>query len=232
LEDRIRFYVENQRVPEEKVRILAKVDPTGGKYLGWLIKNIPHPERHVELWRVKEELAFYEKVSKSKALLEHLDLPGDINKLSEDQLYESWYYNKDKDLRSKIQEGKKAKSTAKVVYSKGPYKVLQIGGEGIDPETAVEALCGYSKGTSWCTRHQTMARSYLGSGPMFLAFKGNERLFLANGKGDHIKNVANEPLELTEEIMSIMSESGLLQFWEGQKRREDEFRSNLLRSLR
>ena len=215
LEDRIQFYARERGIPEEDLRKLARADPTDGKYLGWLIKNIVDIEGLNDDWlgRLRQSLAFYQTVSRSKNLIEHIGLPGDINKLTLDQVYESWITHKDEDLRSKAEAVKKAKNVAKVFYSNGPYKVLQIGGEGVDPETAIEAACGYSQGTAWCTRTPNKAKGYLEGGPLFLAFKGNERLFLANYRGTEINDVHNEKIQFTDEILFLLLESGLLQIW-------------------
>lgn len=216
LEERIQHYVKTQNIPEENLRKLAKADPTNGKYLGWLIKNIVDPDilsGGYWLETVRGVLEFYEKVSKSKTLLEHLALSSDINEMDLDQLYRIWVEHRDEDLKSKAQEGKKAKSTAKLIYSQGPYKVLQIGGEGVNPEEAIKAACAYSKGTAWCTRTAITAQGYLEKGPLFIAFNGNERLFLANYRGSEIKNVSNKDVIFTYETLVLMAESGLLQMW-------------------
>jgi hypothetical protein len=218
LEERIQYYVKEQNIPEEVLRRLAKADPTGGKYLGWLIKNIADPQDFPDNWldRVRRALEFYQDASKSKAKLEYIGLPGDIGQINLDQLYNSWTRHKDEDLRSRAEQVKKAKSTAKVIYSKGPYKVLQIGGEGTDPETAIQSACGYSQGTAWCTRTYNTTKGYLENGPLFLAFKGKERLFLANYRGSEIKDVDNNNVKFTDEILFLLLESELLQFWADQ----------------
>jgi hypothetical protein len=216
LEERIQFYAKNHKISEEELRRLAKADPTGGKYLGWIIRNVVDPGGNsADEWfgRVRQALAFFQKVSKSPALLEHVGLPADINKLTLDELYDSWITHKDEDLKSKAQETKKAKETVKVIYNNGPYKILQIGGEGVDPETAVEAVCSYSQGTAWCTRSENTAKSYLQRGRLFLAFKGKERLFLADYRGSEIKDVSNEMVKLSDETLMLLLKSGILQFW-------------------
>jgi hypothetical protein len=226
LEDRIKFYAKTHKIPEEDLRRLAKADPTDGKYLGWLINHMVDPGDYSDLWLdlIRERLAFYQRVSRSKILLNYVGLPVDINQMSMDQLFESWNEHKDEDLSSAAQKDKKIKNTAKIIYSKGPYKILQIGGDGSDPETAIEAVCAYSRGTAWCTRSYDMSKGYIEKGPLFLAFKGKERLFLANWAGNEIKDVSNKPIKFTEEILFILLESGLLRRWADSWNRRGEDR--------
>lgn len=214
LKERIQYYVKNQGMLEENLQRLAKGDPTDGKYLGWLIHNIVDPFDFSDQWyeNIKKALTFYQE-AKSKKLLDHLGLPGDISKISLDQLWDSWTRHRDEDLKSRAQQTKKAKSKAKVLYSKGPYKILQIGGEGSNLEEATEAACSYSQGTAWCTRTNMTAKGYLEQGPLFIAFKGKERLFLANYRGSEIHDVHNEPIKPDNEMLFLMLESGLLNFW-------------------
>jgi hypothetical protein len=214
LEERIQFYVQKQKIPEGDLRKLAKADPTDGKFLGWLIKNVVDPKDISDDWlgRIRQALEFYQ-AAKSKNILEHLGLPADTNKLNLDQVYDSWITHKDENLLSKAQEAKKAKKTAKVFYSNGPYKVLEIGGVGTDLKQAIETACSYSQGTAWCTRTPGSAENYLERGPLFLAFKGKERLFLANYRGSEIHDVHNNPIKITDEVLFFLLEAGLLQFW-------------------
>jgi hypothetical protein len=216
LEDRIQFYAKNRNISEEVLRRLAKADPTDGKYLGWLITNIVDLEGFSDDWlnRVRQALVFYQKVSKSKKLLEYVGLTADISRLNLDQVYNAWAEHKDEDLKTEAEKSKEIKSVAKLFYSDGPYKILQIGGEGTHEE--VQALCAYSKGTAWCTRGYEDAEHYIAFGPLFMGFNGNQRLFLANSNGREINDVANKEIQLTDEILFMLLKSGLFKYWADQ----------------
>lgn len=183
LEERVQFYAKNQKIPEADLRKLAKADPTDGKYLGWLIKNVVDPGSMSDEWlgRIRQALDFFNSMSKSKKLLEHIDLPTDINQANLDQVYDAWVAHKDEDplfARERVEKAKKLGT--KVVYNTPPYKIVEVGGEGTDPGEAVLALC-YFGINKWCTKHPKSAKEWLESGRVWVVFKNGRSLLQTDG---------------------------------------------------
>jgi hypothetical protein len=120
-------------------------------------------------------------------------------------------YN-EKDLDSKAQKLKKAKTMARVIYNEPPYKVIKIDAgtttEGLD--LAAEAACQYARHTKWCTSEHSKAKGYLARGPLFILFKGNDKVLQTDGR--EFQNDQGEEIRWTDEILMQLIKSGILEW--------------------
>ena len=101
LEDRIQFLVKKfPAVSEESIRFLSGCDPTGGKYLEYLVSQrakgaFVNRDDETACWALKHALEFYMMVNQSKNIKKNLqeifpglsDVPTDISGINLKHLY-------------------------------------------------------------------------------------------------------------------------------------------------
>jgi hypothetical protein len=108
---------------------------------------------------------------------EYVGLPTDISKLHIDDLHYAWQRFKYEDLDSQRQKLERAKKHgSRVIYDKGGYYIIQVGGSGTNVEDAALAACLYAKGTKWCTSDLGTARKYLTGGPLYIVIKDGKKV--------------------------------------------------------
>ena len=229
LEDRILLLAKKYpKVPVEDIRKLATLDPTDGRYLEWLVRQHPQLGRFLDnmanVSEIRKILEFYQRATKSPDTAAHVELSRDINQVPLSDLHYAYQKYGDEDLESARQKIEKAKQKgSKWIYKEGDYRVLQIGGEGLDPGYAVDAACHYSWNSKWCTTDPDRAESYLEWGPLYIIFKGKEKVMQTDMRNE-FKDVTNEPMRFRQhsELVGIMARAGLfkgkwkiLEFLEG-----------------
>jgi hypothetical protein len=183
LEDRIQLLAKKYpKEPEDRIRQLLTHDPSNGQFLEWLIRQDLNPGIHLDdrnIQFVRKILEAYTKIKKSPVLMEHYDLGPDISKYDVIQLENKLYkvlYGK-QDLISQSEKIKKAKTHgSRLIYDKDNIRIIQIGGDGLDPDHAQEAACMYAKGTKWCTSDPNNAREYLNKRNLYVVFRGSEKV--------------------------------------------------------
>jgi hypothetical protein len=213
LEDRIKLLARKYpKVPESDIREVSKLDPTGGKFLEMLVRNLALGYPAAAMHIFAPALSFYERVRKSPALLDYTGLPADVNKVGLLDLYRKHQEYGDQDLVTKSQKFKVAKERgAKVVYDQDPYKIIKIGGPGVDKDEAITAACTYARNTKWCTSDKGSASKYLSRGPLFIVFRNGEKILQTDGKD--FQNVLNEPINVIQErdLLDVLIKAGLLE---------------------
>ena len=203
------------QVTPERIKQLDSADPTNGQFLEWLIRQDLDPTTDVgeDMPKLRELLKIYAKIKSSPDLLTAYELSPDINKYRIGYLAGKLmpiYYGQE-NLESRAEKLKRAKTMARVIYDEPPYKVIKIEAgetpEGL--ELAAEASCQYAKNTKWCTSEMTKAKGYLQRGPLFIVFKGNEKILQTDGR--EFKNAVNEDIKWTDEIIMVLLDSGFMQ---------------------
>jgi hypothetical protein len=203
----------------EKIDEISKYDPTGGRFLTWLVKVFADNSYPIGFWNyAKEILKMYDTIIGSPSLAEMYGVSRDIGQMDPDVLYNIWskeyggFGSADKeDLTSQALRAKKIKEKgSRVIYNQGGYKVIQFGGTGVDPDMAVEALCMFGAGTEWCTRREGRAESYLEKGPVYMIFKGTSKVAQVNE--EQIQDTENRAIDLRKnsELTQVLVGSGII----------------------
>jgi hypothetical protein len=213
LEDRIKHLAQKYpKVPEGAIKKLTAIDPTGGKYLEWLVKQFLEFSAYMgdmtSIGFIKEMLAFYDKAKKSPTVLEVMGLSPDINQVKLEDLVSAWDKYRDENLESMREKVAKAKKFgSKVIYDKNGYKVILING---DDEYAVLAACMYAKGTRWCTKNEDKAKYYLGRTLLYIVLKDNQKIMQTDM--NEFKDVENQEMDLTkhDELVQVLVDSGVI----------------------
>jgi hypothetical protein len=179
LEDRINLLSRKYSdVPVAVIRTLARIDPTGGKYLEWLVRQRINLG-YINPSHITRVLGVYDKIKKSRTLLDHFDIDPDIGKYNiiSLSLKLNPIINGATSLESRSEMIKKAKKAgAQVIYDKNNIKIIQIGGEGVNPKSANMAACMYAKNTKWCTSDPGMAEDHLKVSPLYVFFRGGQKV--------------------------------------------------------
>jgi len=120
---------------------------------------------------------------------------------------------KPKEEKSKRQQLREVKQKgAKVFYDKPPYKVIQIGGPGVDLEDAAQAACQYAKETRWCTSQPSTAKSYLKHNPLYVIFMGSQKVGQFDPRGGYLMNTIDMSVDIgNPKISKFMWDAGLIQ---------------------
>jgi hypothetical protein len=214
LENRIKLLAEKYpKVSEEAIRKYAEMDFTNGKYLEWLIRQesngIVEPgqlDRHKD--EVRDIINFHIKVTKNPYFQEATGLPKNLGKTPISEVSRQMKFRQEDLKELELREKSKDKGF-RVVYNTPPYKIIEIGGKGIDPSEAVNALCYYGM-NKWCTRYHQNARQWLEGGPVWIVFKNGKSLLQTDG-GD-VRDVQNKTFswENDKELLRILVDLGIL----------------------
>ena len=162
------------------IRQLAELDPTKGKYTGWVLRQYKKEAIRVpeDNENIAKNLAKFHKV---KGKLENKDLnsytPGGLAKALEPHGEES--------KRQTRKLGRKGKLVlppdgAELVIEKGKYKAVKI--------TTVKAATTLSSGTEWCTANPVPAKEYLDDGPLYIIYVGGKRTYLVHYETGQFKD--------------------------------------------
>jgi hypothetical protein len=111
--------------------------------------------------------------------------------------------SKRQQVRDVKQEG------AKVAYDKPPYKIIQIGGPGVDIEKAAQAASYYAKGTKWCTSDPNTAKEYLSEGPLYIIFEDNQKIGQYEPESGQLMDLEDDDLEPTEGLRDAFWSIGI-----------------------
>lgn len=176
------FKGQPERESIEQLRLAAEADPTRGKYVEWLARQLK--AGRIRLPEDTEKLkANLNRFNKIKNRLEVRDInrytPGELARAI--RPYET-------SARQEKKLGRAGKLVlppgSELVIEKGPYQVVKI--------TGVEAATKLSSGTEWCTANEEWAKEYLASGPLYLVYKNGERWMLAHYPSDQFMDIYDE----------------------------------------
>jgi hypothetical protein len=204
LEDRIQLLAKKYTdVPVGTIRQLSTLDPSGpkGSYLEWMVRrihdgNIRWPE---DSERLNKAIQTYHSLKRSPRLLQEHGVSPDINTYTLhnlESIHDKVHGTELKTQRETHEESKAA--GAQVIYDKTPYKIIKIGGAGVDPDQAVKAACIYAKETKWCTSGESTAKSYLEKGPLYVIFEKGVKI--AQTDGGQVMDVKDEPISMKGNI--------------------------------
>lgn len=219
LQDRINLLQKKYNLSVQQIQDLARVDPTGekGAYLEWLVRrvkeeNIRWPE---DRERVQRALVFFQ-TNKQNGFLKRNQIPVDINQYTLHDLEDIQDKFSGVDLRSRRQTEQVAKTSgAKVIYDQDPYKVIQIGGPGVDLDQAVQAACLYAKNTKWCTSNPDVAKNqYLKNKPLYVIFEDGVKI--AQTDGSQVMNLEDRPIKLSDNLFlfNVLKHVGVISYAE------------------
>jgi hypothetical protein len=177
------------------------MDPSGGKYVEWLVRQEangtikPHQLDGFED-EVREAIEFHRKLSKSLELQNVVDLPKDVSKVTLYQITEKMRAHKyDIEMLELRKKGKEKGFS--VLYNVPPYKIIQIGGEGIEAGDAMNAACYFGIG-KWCTQHENKAKQWLAGGPLWVVFKNGRSLLQTDYSA--VMDVKNKPFDFKNDL--------------------------------
>jgi hypothetical protein len=215
LEDRVQLLARKYPgVTEQSIRKLAELDPTGGKYVEWLVRRFMKGDPVFALSDyIRGGLGMIAKISKSKPLMEYYGFDGNLNKWQAGDLAVFYNNHRDDDLSSKTQQLKDAKKLGTtVLYDKGGYKVIKIGGNGDDRlGYAVDAACVYARGTKWCTSDKNMSRKYLKKGPLFIIIKNGHKVLQTDLQSFMDAEDKGVDLSKNRDLLRVLVESGVIE---------------------
>jgi hypothetical protein len=200
LEDRISLLSKKYpSVPLETIRSLSELDPTQGSLLEWLTRQVKSGQFRFpeDSFRMIPALNTFLQLKKSPRLLKEHNASPDINKYSFhdlETLHDKISGTSLKTQRQTIEESKSQGS--KTIYDTSPYKIIQIGGPGVDLDLAVQAACTYAKGTKWCTANSAAADTYLSKSPLYVIFKNGVKL--AQTDGIQLMSVRDREISITK----------------------------------
>lgn len=225
LEDRIRVLIKKfPLVPEEYIRFLSTCDPSGGKYLEYLVsqkaKGILTGGTDEGICRsVQNALKFYMMVNQSKKVKEHLqktipalsDILTEISRINVKYLY-GLAEEYDGDVKVEIRKLKGGKSHGKVIYQDDTYKIIVFKWDpSMDWNDLISEVCVYSKG-KWCTQHRQDAEDYL-SEALYVVFKDGKSLLQTDQW--QFKDVYNKSFNFQKypDLAIILVKTGVIKLW-------------------
>jgi hypothetical protein len=209
------------RVSLEMINWLSTVDPTGqrGKYLEWLVRQESLMNQEGDSWErlwdqlaLKNLLAKIDRIRTIPKLAEKLGLKDGVGKWDY-RMLSNWDMSyRNIDIDDEIFALRHDPNNAlKIIYNQPPYRVVQVGGPGISPAVARNALCGLGSDTSWCTRHPETAEKYLeNSKKIYVIFKNNYKYAQTDGDSE-FNDRENEPIYYQEdsEIWDLLLRLGI-----------------------
>jgi hypothetical protein len=224
LEDRILFLVEKfkSRVPEASIRFLSTCDPSGGKYLEYLVSQrakgiVIDRDDDSNCWAIKHALEFYMMVTQSKKVKEHLqeifpvsNIPNDISQIKFNNLYRKavTYYD---DVKTEIDRFKAVKKHSKIIYQDDTYKIIVFTWDpSMNWDDLVAEVCAYGKG-KWCTQQKGPAEEYLESaGGLYIVFKNGTSLLQTDRK--EFRDVTNHNFNFHDypDLAIILMKTGII----------------------
>jgi hypothetical protein len=216
LEDRMKLLAKKYpKIMPSVIEEASRVDPSGDKglYVEWIVNrinkgNIRWPEDRV---RVTQALGVFNELKKTPRILRERNISPDVNKYTLHDLEKINDEIQGIDLKSQRQTNEEAKQEgAKVIYEKRRWKIIQIGGPGVDPEKASQAACLYAKNTHWCTSDAEVNKQYLEKGPLYVVFDRGEKV--AQTDGDQVMDIDDDPIEFdfNEHLYEALAEAGII----------------------
>jgi hypothetical protein len=228
LDDRIQFLTKKYPlVSEESIKFLSGCDPTGGKYLEYLVSQrangiLLDEDSRAVCWTVKHALEFFMMMNQSKKLNEHLKeilslskFPNNIYQINIKDLYFLAMGNYDS-AEQEIKRFKGTKKHSKILYQDDMYKILAF---FVDPlgnyDELIDEVCAYGKG-KWCTQHRVDAEKYLDSGGLYIVFRNGKSLLQTDGKEEY-KDVVNHNFNFFgySDLAVILMKTGLIKLVKG-----------------
>jgi hypothetical protein len=230
LEDRIQYLVKKfPSVPENFIRFLSTCDPSGGKYLTYLVSqgekgHIPIKDSQWLCDDIKRAIQFFMTVKRSKSIEKYLremfelpELPDDISRLKDirDLLDTSTKYGEE--VKGALNREKSMDKHIKILYDDGTYKVISFYMKNPrDYEDMIAAVCAYGAG-KWCTQYKEHAEEYLDEGGIFIVLKNGKSLLQTNGMNE-IKDVTNHNFDFSNypDLAVILMKLGVIKLYSDQ----------------
>lgn len=163
----------------------TKCDPTGGKYLQFLVNMYIKGQFKLEdMPRIKKDLGIFDK-AKAKIKKDILSFK------SLNDLYDTVEPYYDADLSSNKEKIKLTKKDAEYIINTPDFKVIV-------PKTK-EAACLYGSGTKWCTAadENNMFDHYHAQGNLYVIIAGDKKFQLHYESGQFM-NARDQELTKTE----------------------------------
>lgn len=229
LPERIQLLSKKYGLYPSQVESLTEYDPTGGKYLEWIVRQfvtVMGSQRSVGLGggnfyvfasSIRDLLKKFDLIRKKKTNREKFNIDPDIN---------SYSYEGLADLVDRIDAGRDADRGVldrgmRLVYREGVVEVFRVGGPGTDSEAAVRAACLLAQNVGLCTEDPDRVRDYLSRGSLYVVFY-NGTFFAQfhtglNFRGDSVvqfRRKFNQDVDFTDlrtvDVMKSVIKSGVL----------------------
>ena len=196
LPDKIRFLSQKYNISEPEIKNILQYDPTEGKYLDWLIRQVMKQQLRLpqDGDKILETLRLFKDKSRflDKRDINQYQTLGDIREALDRA---SGQVSKRENLRIQRDEGQE------IILDKPPYQVVKI--------TTQEAAAKLCRNTQWCIKDPQFFNEYSPK-EYFIILKNGEKYALYHPNSSQLKDVYDRKLSKDKqlELLPILLDLG------------------------